>query len=77
MADKDFITQTLLFAAEVGKDINTLRKQLGKLSDLTTDEQASVVLAINELKNSLNNLGDVTSAIPDWSAALQTQTPNI
>lgn len=74
MADKDFITQTLLFAAEVGKDINTLRKQLGKLSDLTTDEQASVVLAINELKNSLNNLGDVTSAIPDWSTDLENST---
>lgn len=74
MADNNFITQTLLFAAEVGKDINTLRKQLGKLSDLTTDEQASVVLAINELKNSLNNLGDVTSAIPDWSEQLNETT---
>ncbi|MDO5636269.1 MAG: hypothetical protein Q4G18_03370 [Myroides sp.] len=74
MADNNFITQTLLFAAEVGKDINTLRKQLGKLSDLTTDEQASIVLAINELKNSLNNLGDVTSAIPDWSTDLENNT---
>lgn len=74
MADNNFITQTLLFAAEVGKDINTLRKQLGKLSDLTTDEQASIVLAINELKNSVNNLGDVTSAIPDWSEQLNETT---
>lgn len=74
MADQDFITQTLLFAAEVGKDINALRKQVGKLNDLTTAEKESLVKAINELKESLDELGDATVAIPDWSTELENNT---
>lgn len=76
-SNKDFVEQTLLFAAEVGKDINRLRKQLGNLNDLTTTEKESVVKAINELKGSLNDLGDVSTAIPDWSTDLENLTPNI
>lgn len=76
-SNKDFVEQTLMFAAEVGKDINRLRKQLGNLNDLTTAEKASVVKAINELKASLNDLGNVSSTIPDWSTDLENLTPNI
>lgn len=73
-SNKDFVEQTLLFAAEVGKDINTLRKQLGNLNDLTTAEKASLVGAVIELKTALDQLGDATAAIPDWSTDLETKT---
>lgn len=74
MAEQDFITQTLLFAAEVGKDINALRKQVGKLSDLTTVEKENLVKAINELKAELDKIGDGDQAIPDWSTELENNT---
>ena len=74
MADKDFITQTLLFAAEVGKDINTLRKLIGNLNDLTTVEKTELVKAINEIKLSVDNIGDGNTTIPDWSDDLEQKT---
>jgi len=73
-SNKDFVVQTLLFAAEVGKDINDLRKRLGDLNDLTTTEKTSIVKAINELKLLLDDLGDVYSIIPDWSTDLENST---
>ena len=74
MAEQDFITQTLLFAAEVGKDINVLRKHVGKLNDLTTTEKENLVKAINELKAELDKIGDGDQAIPDWSTELENET---
>jgi len=73
-SNKDFVEQTLLFAAEVGKDINTLRKLIGNLNDLTTTEKNSLVKALNELKGNLNDIGDGNSAIPDWSVDLENKT---
>ena len=74
MANQDFVTQTLLFAAEVGKDINALRKKIGELNDLTTTEKESLVKAIIELKGLLDDLGDGTTAVPDWSTELENTT---
>lgn len=76
-SNKDFVEQTLLFAAEVGKDINTLRKLIGNLNDLTTVEKTELVKAINEIKLSVDNIGDGNTAIPDWSTDLENLTPNI
>lgn len=73
-SNKDFVEQTLLFAAEVGKDINTLRKLIGNLNDLTTAEKTELVKAINEIKSSIDSIGDGNSAIPDWSTDLENAT---
>lgn len=73
-SNKDFVEQTLLFAAEVGRDINTLRKLIGNLNDLTTVEKTELVKAINEIKSSVDSIGDGNSAIPDWSLDLEQAT---
>lgn len=73
-SNKDFVVQTLLFAAEVGRDINTLRKLIGNLNDLTTAEKTELVKAINEMKLSVDNIGDGNSTIPDWSTDLENKT---
>lgn len=76
-SNKDFVQQTILFAQEVGKDINELRKRVGSLSNLPTTDKTNIVNAIIELKKSLDEIGDATQQIPDWSADLSNKTPNI
>ncbi len=75
--DKDFIEQTLLFAAEVGKDVNSLRKMIGDLKDLPTADKSSLIAAILEMnsdfKDLLKSLGDPNTILPDWATELDNQ----
>ena len=74
MSSSNFIQQTLLFAQEVGQDVNELRKRVGSLNQLKTADKQSIVNAVNEIKEALDEIGDATVAIPDWSLNLDRST---
>lgn len=46
----NFITKTLAFASQVGRDIKELRFWVGNLTELTTSFKSNLVGAINEIK---------------------------
>ena len=68
MATKTSSEQISLLAQTVGTDIKQLLAAVGDTSKLTTIAKASLVVAINELKASLNSI-DLTKIIDDAKTA--------
>ena len=68
MATKTSSEQISLLAQTVGTDIKQLLATVGDTSKLTTTAKASLVVAINELKASLNSI-DLTKIIDDAKTA--------
>lgn len=68
MATKTSSEQIAALAQTIGTDIAQLLAAIGDLSALTTTEKASLVVALNELKASLNSI-DLTKIIDDAKTA--------
>ena len=68
MATKTSSEQVAALAQTIGTDIAQLLAAIGDLSALTTTEKASLVVALNELKASLNSI-DLTKIIDDAKTA--------
>lgn len=68
MATKTSSEQISLLAQTIGTDIKQLLAAVGDTSKLTTTAKASLVVAINELKASLNSI-DLTKIIDDAKTA--------
>lgn len=68
MATKTSSEQVAALAQTIGTDIAQLLAAIGDLSALTTTEKASLVVALNELKASLNAI-DLTKIIDDAKTA--------
>lgn len=68
MATKTSSEQVASLAQTIGTDIAQLLAAIGDLSALTTTEKASLVVALNELKASLNSI-DLTKIIDDTKKA--------
>ena len=68
MATKTSSEQVAALAQTIGTDIAQLLSAIGDLSELTTTEKASLVVALNELKASLNSI-DLTKIIDDTKKA--------
>jgi len=60
--------QISLLAQTIGQDVKQICTNIGDLSTLTTTQKTSLVLALNELKASLNSI-DLTKLIDDAKTA--------
>lgn len=56
MADTDFVTNLSAAFTQVGTDVKGILANIGDLSQLTTTQKASLVVALNELKKGLGDL---------------------
>ncbi len=68
MTTKTSSQQISLLAQTIGADVKQIYANIGDLSALTTTQKASLVLALNELKASLNSI-DLTKLIDDEKTA--------
>lgn len=64
MADTDFSTKLSTAFAQVGTDVKGILANIGDLSQLTTTQKATLVVALNELKK---GLGDLQTSIEEKS----------
>lgn len=55
-------TQISALATQVGTDIKQILANVGDLSQLTTTQKSSLVVAINELKASIQDVADSVGA---------------
>ena len=73
MARPEITTVLTEFAEFLGQEDKKLQNAIGNLENLTTTQKASLVLAINELKQSINTLSGSAAGIND-SATNETST---
>lgn len=73
MARPEITTVLTEFAEFLGQEDKKLQTAIGSLENLTTTQKASLVLAINELKQSINTLSGNAAGIND-SATNETST---
>lgn len=66
--------QISALATQVGTDIKQILANIGDLSQLTTNQKSSLVVALNELKASLQDIADSVGATIDDSAINSDQT---
>lgn len=69
MAEITASSQISALASQVGSDIKSILGSIGTLSDLTTTQKASLVVAINELKAALGTI-DLTAIIDDTKTVI-------
>lgn len=67
-------TQISALATQVGTDIKQIIANVGDLSQLTTTQKASLVVALNELKANLQDIADSVGATINDSAIVDNQT---
>lgn len=65
MARPEITTVLTEFAEFLGQEDKKLQTAIGNLPDLTTTQKTSLVLAINELKQSINTLSSSSAGIND------------
>ena len=73
MARPEITTVLTEFAEFLGQEDKKLQNAIGSLESLTTTQKTSLVLAINELKQSINTLSGNAAGIND-SATNETST---
>ncbi len=73
MASPEITTVLTEFAEFLGQEDKKLQSAIGSLESLTTTQKTSLVLAINELKQSINTLSGNAAGIND-SATNETST---
>lgn len=67
-------TQISALATQIGTDVKGILASIGDLSQLTTTQKASIVLALNELKATLDSVAGSVGATIDDDATNTSQT---